>query len=56
VAHPYDLTIVTALLSFNRDAGDLVEAVRYAEMWVELAPNDPQAARELADLLGLRGG
>jgi len=51
-ANPYDLTILTALLSFNRDSGDLVEAVRYAEMWVELAPNDPQAARELA---GLRG-
>ena len=53
--HPFDLAILTALLSFNRDEGDLVEAIRYAEMWVDLVPDDPQAARELADLRALRG-
>ena len=54
--HPFDLAILTALLSFNRDEGDLLEAIRYAEMWVDLVPDDPQAARELADLRALRGG
>ena len=54
--HPFDLAILTALLSFNRDEGDLREAIRYAEMWVDLVPDDPQAARELADLRALRGG
>ena len=54
--HPFDLAILTALLSFNRDAGDLLEAIRYAEMWVDLAPDDPGAARELADLRARSGG
>jgi tetratricopeptide (TPR) repeat protein len=54
--HPYDLAILTALLSFNRDAGNLDEAIRYAEMWVQMIPDDAQAARELTDLRVLRGG
>ena len=53
--HPYDLAILTALLTFNRDAGDLDEAVRYAEMWVAMAPDDARAAQELVDLMGRRG-
>ena len=53
--HPYDLATLTALLSFNWDAGDLDEAIRYAEMWVAMAPDDAQAAQELADLMLLRG-
>jgi len=54
--HPYDLDILIALLSFHRDSGDLDEAIRYAEMWVGMTPDDAQAARELTDLLRLRGG
>ena len=54
--HPYDLAILTALLSFNRDAGDLDEAIRYAEMWVGMAPDDARAAQGLADLMRMRGG
>ena len=50
--HPYDLAILTALVTFNRDAGDLGEAVRYAEMWVAMAPDDARAAQELASLMG----
>ena len=55
-AHPYDLAILAALLSFNRNAGDLDEAIRYAEMWVDMAPDDARATQELADLMLLRGG
>jgi tetratricopeptide (TPR) repeat protein len=52
--HPYDLEILTALVAFNRDGGDLDEAIRYAEMWVEMAPDDARATQELADLMGRR--
>ena len=54
-AHPYDLEILTALVTFNRDAGDLDEAIRYSEMWVAMAPDDARAAQELADLVLRRG-
>jgi tetratricopeptide (TPR) repeat protein len=54
-AHPYDLAILTALVTFNRDSGDLDEAIRYAEMWVAMAPDNAQAAQELADLMRRRG-
>jgi len=53
--HPYDLEILTALVTFNRDAGDVDEAIRYAEMWVAMAPDDARAAQELADLMGRLG-
>jgi Flp pilus assembly protein TadD len=52
--HPYDLEILTALVTFNRDAGDLDEAIRYCEMWVAMAPDDARATQELADLMGRR--
>jgi len=54
-AHPYDLEILTALVTFNRDAGDLDEAIRYSEMWVAMAPDDARAAEQLADLVLRRG-
>jgi tetratricopeptide (TPR) repeat protein len=53
--HPYDLEILTALVTFNRDAGDLDEAIQYAEIWVDIAPDDARAAQELADLVLRRG-
>ena len=53
--HPYDLEILTALVTFNRDAGDLDEAIRYAEMWVAVAPDDARAAQALAGLMGRDG-
>jgi predicted CXXCH cytochrome family protein len=53
--HPYDLAILTALVTFNRDTGDLDEAIRYSEMWVAMAPDDARAAEELADLVLRRG-
>jgi predicted CXXCH cytochrome family protein len=55
-AHPYDLAILAALLSFNRNAGDLDEAIRYAEMWVDMAPDDARTNQERAELMLLRGG
>ena len=53
--NPFDLEILTGLVAFNRDAGDLGEAIRYAEMWVAMTPDDAGAAQELADLLRLGG-
>jgi len=54
-SHPYGLEILIALVTFTRDAGDLDEAIGYAEMWVDLAPNDARAAEQLADLVLRRG-
>jgi tetratricopeptide (TPR) repeat protein len=53
--HPYELPTLIALVTFNRDAGNLAEAIRYAEMWVAMAPDDLGAAQELTGLLGRRG-
>ena len=54
-AHPYDVAILTALLSFHRDAGQLEEAIEYAETWVAISPGDSQAAEALVDLMRRRG-
>jgi predicted CXXCH cytochrome family protein len=45
--HPGDRDVLLALVTFNRDAGNLAAAVTYAEKAVKLAPDD----RELAALL-----
>jgi predicted CXXCH cytochrome family protein len=45
--HPGDRDVLLALVTFNRDAGNLVAAITYAETAVRLAPDD----RELAALL-----
>jgi tetratricopeptide (TPR) repeat protein len=45
--HPNDRDVLLALVTFNRDAGNLAAAITYAEKAVELAPDD----RELAALL-----
>jgi hypothetical protein len=50
VVHPGDRNILLALVSFNRDAGNLADVRRYAELVVASFPEDP-AARQLRDSL-----
>jgi predicted CXXCH cytochrome family protein len=45
--HPNDRDVLLALVTFNRDGGNLAAAITYAEQAVGLAPDD----RELAALL-----
>ena len=45
--HPEDRDILLALITFNRDAGDLPTALEYAERLARAAPND----REVANLV-----
>jgi Flp pilus assembly protein TadD len=47
VRHPEDRDILLALITFNRDAGELPTALEYAERLAWLAPND----REVANLV-----
>jgi Flp pilus assembly protein TadD len=44
---PEDRDILQALMSFNRDAGDVAAALEYAERLARLAPDD----RNLASLV-----
>ena len=45
--HPQDRDILLALVSFNRDAGDIDSALEYAERLAKISPND----RSLANLI-----
>jgi Flp pilus assembly protein TadD len=45
--HPDDRDTLLALVTFNRDGGDIGAAIKYAEQLTRLAPND----RELYNLL-----
>jgi predicted CXXCH cytochrome family protein len=47
VRHPNDRDTLLALLTFNRDAGDIGAALEYGEQLLRAAPND----RELAGLI-----
>ncbi len=40
--HPGDRDILLALITFNRDAGNLAEALRYAEQAARVTPDDPE--------------
>ena len=48
--HPYDLEILSALISINRDAGDAKAALPYARKAAEIMPNDANVKKLLADL------
>jgi tetratricopeptide (TPR) repeat protein len=48
--HPGDRDVLVALVTINRDRGDLASAVSYAERLVAIAPDDP-ATRRLRDEL-----
>jgi tetratricopeptide (TPR) repeat protein len=50
VRHPDDRDTLLALVTFNRDAGDIVSALQYAEQLNRLAPNDRDLANLIRDL------
>ncbi len=48
--HPDDRDTLLALVTFNRDAGDIGAALEYAERLVRIAPNDRNVASLVEDL------
>lgn len=48
--HPGDRDVLLALVTFNRDAGDLATAVAYGEQLMRLAPDDHELANFVAAL------
>ena len=52
--HPADREVLAALAMFNRDAGHIDAAIRFAERLVAVAPDDAAAAQLLAQLRALR--
>ena len=48
--HPYDLEILSALVSLNREAGDSRAALLYARKLAETRPGDPSLKRLLDEL------
>ena len=48
--HPDDRDILLALVTFNRDAGDVGAALEYAERLNRIAPNDRGLASLIEDL------
>jgi predicted CXXCH cytochrome family protein len=50
--HPDDRDTLLALVTFNRDAGDIGVALEYAEQLTRLAPNDRELNRLVGDLRG----
>src|SRR4029453_1233868 len=53
---PNDRDTLSALVSFNRDAGQFATALRYAERLGRLAPNDRDLANLIQDLRGRASG
>jgi tetratricopeptide (TPR) repeat protein len=53
--HPLDREILIALLTFERDRGNIRSAIGYAEKLVELAPGDQEARATLEQLRRLGG-
>lgn len=54
VRHPYDLEILGALVSMNREAGNAKAALPYARKIAEILPGDPGVKRLVAELEGSR--
>ena len=48
--HPYDLDILAALVSMNREAGVVKAALPYARKIAEVRPDDPDVRRLVAEL------
>jgi predicted CXXCH cytochrome family protein len=48
--HPYDLGILGALVSINREAGNMKAALGYARKAAEAAPEDPEVKHLVTDL------
>src|SRR5208283_226628 len=47
---PADRQVLSGLIAFERDKGNLPSAIMYAQQLVQLAPNDPEANALLAQL------
>ena len=47
---PADRQVLSGLIAFERDKGNLPAAVNYAQQLVQLAPTDPEARAMLAQL------
>jgi len=50
VSHPYDLDVLGALVSINREAGAAKAALPYARRIAEVLPDDPGVRRLVAEL------
>jgi hypothetical protein len=48
--HPNDRESLLALVTFNRDSGDIGAALEYAEQLSRITPNDPDLTRLADDL------
>jgi predicted CXXCH cytochrome family protein len=48
--HPYDLEVLSALISMHREAGDRVTALAYAKKAAEALPNDPALKQLITEL------
>jgi len=48
--HPYDLETLSALISMNREAGDVKAALAYAKKAAEALPDDPDVKRLVVEL------
>ncbi|HUL42711.1 MAG TPA: tetratricopeptide repeat protein [Burkholderiales bacterium] len=48
--HPYDLDVLSALVSINREAGDTKAALIYAKKAAEALPDDPEVKRLVTEL------
>ena len=49
---PYDMDVLSALISIERESGNNKSALHYAEKAAEALPNDPQIKRLIDDLKG----
>jgi Flp pilus assembly protein TadD len=47
---PADREVLYALINFNRENGDIVRSLEYAEKLVEISPDNPEAVRLLDEL------
>ena len=48
--NPFDMEVLSALISLNREAGDVKAALVYAKKAAEILPDDPGVKRLLAEL------
>ena len=48
--HPYDLDILGALVSYERDSGDTAAALTHARKLAQALPDDPQVKALVAEL------
>jgi Flp pilus assembly protein TadD len=48
--HPYNLDVLSALISMNREAGNAKAALIYARKAAEALPNDPGVTRLVTEL------